>query len=225
MFGLDEKIKEEVKNIFKDLKDPIKLIVFTRDDTITVPGRECPTCKDNETLIKEVSALSDKISIEVYDIAKDDDKVKDFSIHRIPVTLVQTDKNVGIRLYGVPAGHEFATLLNAINIVSKSSSELSEQTIEKLKTISKPVHIQVFVTLSCPYCAPAASMAHNMAVENDNIKADMINAQEFPELAQKYDVFSVPKIVINETVQFEGAVDENAFLDKVLESVNPSKKM
>lgn len=225
MFGLDEKIKEEVKNIFKELKDPIKLIVFTRDDTITVPGRECPTCKDNETLIKEVSALSDKISIEVYDIAKDDDKVKDFSIHRIPVTLVQTDKNVGIRLYGVPAGHEFATLLNAINIVSKSSSELSEQTIEKLKTISKPVHIQVFVTLSCPYCAPAASMAHNMAVENDNIKADMINAQEFPELAQKYDVFSVPKIVINETVQFEGAVDENAFLDKVLESVNPSKKM
>lgn len=134
--------------------------------------------------------------------------------------MVQADKNVGIRLYGVPAGHEFATLLNAINIVSKSSSELSEQTIEKLKTISKPVHIQVFVTLSCPYCAPAASMAHNMAVENDNIKADMINAQEFPELAQKYNVFSVPKIVINETVQFEGAVDENAFLEKILKSVS-----
>lgn len=52
MSGLDEKVKEEVKNIFKDLKDPIKLIVFTRDDTITVPGHECPTCKDNETLIK-----------------------------------------------------------------------------------------------------------------------------------------------------------------------------
>ncbi len=219
MSGLDEKIKEEVKNIFKDLKDPIKLIVFTRDDTITVPGRECPTCKDNETLIKEVSELSDKISIEVYDIAKDDDKAKDYGIDRVPVTLVQADKNVGIRLYGVPAGHEFATLLNAINIVSKSSSELSEQTIEKLKTISKPVHIQVFVTLACPYCAPAASMAHNMAVENDNIKADMIDAQEFPELAQKYNVFSVPKIVINETVQFEGAVDENAFLGKILQSI------
>ena len=220
MSGLDEKVKKEVKNTFKDLKDPIKLIVFTRDDTIIVPGGECPTCKDNETLMKEVSELSDKISIEVYDIAKDDDKVKDYGIDRVPVTLVQADKNVGIRLYGVPAGHEFATLLNAIQIVSKSSSELSSQTIEKLKVISKPVHIQVFVTLSCPYCAPAASMAHNMAVENDNIKADMINAQEFPELAQKYNVFSVPKIVINETVQFEGAVDENAFLEKILESVS-----
>jgi len=51
MSGLDEKVKEEVKSIFKDLKDPIKLIVFTRNDTITVPGRECPTCKDNEPLM------------------------------------------------------------------------------------------------------------------------------------------------------------------------------
>jgi glutaredoxin-like protein len=217
--GLDEKVKEDVKNMFKDLKAPVKLIVFTRDDTITVPGKECETCQDNETLIKEVADLSDKISVEVYDFLKDQDQVKNYNIDRIPVTLVQADKDVGIRLYGVPAGHEFATLLNAIQIVSKSSSELSEETIEKVKAISKPVHIQVFVTLSCPYCTPAASMAHNLALANDNIKADMINAQEFPELAQRYNVFSVPKIVINETVQFEGALDENALLGKVLESI------
>ena len=58
-----------------------------------------------------------------------------------------------------------------------------------------------------------------MALENDNVKADMVNAQEFPQLAQKYNVFSVPKIVINETTQFEGSLPENTFLEKVLESV------
>jgi glutaredoxin-like protein len=216
---LEEKIKEEVKDILKNLKDPVNLVVFTRDDTITVPGRECPTCKDNEALMKEVAALSDKINIEIYDIAKDDEKVKAFGIDRVPVTVVQSNKDFGVRMYGIPAGHEFATLLNAIQIVSRAGSELSMQTIEKLKTISKPVHIQVFVTLSCPYCAPAASMAHSMAVENDNITADMVNAQEFPDLAQRYGVFAVPKIVINETVQFEGALEENDFLDKVLESI------
>jgi len=223
MAVLDDKVKEEVKNMFKDLKQAVRLIVFTRDDTITVPGKECQTCKDNETLMKEVSELSDKISIEVYDIAKDDDKVKVYGIDRVPVTLVQSNKDFGVRMYGIPAGHEFATLLNAINIVSKSSSQLSSQTIEKLKTISKAVHIQVFVTLSCPYCASAASMAHNMALENDNIKADMINAQEFSELTQKYNVFAVPKIIINETIQFEGALDENAFLEKILQSVEQNK--
>ena len=214
---LEEKVKEEVKKIFKDLKDPINLIVFSRDDTITVPGQECPTCKDNEALIREVAELSDNINIKVYDIVKDKDKVKDYNIDRVPVTIVQSSKDFGIRLYGIPAGHEFATLLNAIQIVSKSSSQLSVETIEKLKAISKPVHIQVFVTLSCPYCAPAASMAHSMAFENDNIKADMVNAQEFPDMAQKYGVFAVPKVVINETVQFEGALTEDAFLDKVME--------
>jgi predicted DsbA family dithiol-disulfide isomerase len=58
-----------------------------------------------------------------------------------------------------------------------------------------------------------------MAMESDNIKADMINAQEFPDLAQRYNVFSVPKIVINENIQFEGALPEDAYLEKVMEAV------
>ncbi|MGB3478276.1 MAG: hypothetical protein WBB67_03860 [bacterium] len=50
MAVLDEKVKEEVKNMFKDLKQAVRLIVFTRDDTITVSGKECQICKDNETI-------------------------------------------------------------------------------------------------------------------------------------------------------------------------------
>jgi glutaredoxin-like protein len=216
---LDDKVKQEVKNIFGELKDPVNLVVFTRNNTIAVPGHDCQTCRDNDTLMKEISELSDKITLKTYDIVKDEKTASTYGISRVPATLVEANKDLGIRMYGIPAGHEFATLLNALQMVSRSKSGLSSETIEKLKTISKPVHIQVFVTLSCPYCAPAASMAHSMALENENITADMINAQEFPELAQKYGVFSVPKVVINETVQFEGALPESAFLDKVLESV------
>lgn len=57
-----------------------------------------------------------------------------------------------------------------------------------------------------------------MALESKHVTADMINAQEFPQLAQKYNVYAVPKIVINETIQFECALQEDAFLKKVLES-------
>jgi len=216
---LEERIKGEVTDLFKELKEPVKLVVFTRDDKISVPGYDCPTCKDNETLIKEVAELSDKITIEFYDYLKDKEKAAEYNVDKVPVTLVLGEKDFGIRLYGIPAGHEFATLLNAIKIVSTSDSALSPETKEKLKTLSKPVHIQVFVTLSCPYCAPAASLAHQMALENENIKADMINAQEFPELAQKYGVYAVPKVVINETTQFEGALPESAFIEKIIESV------
>jgi glutaredoxin-like protein len=213
---LDEKIRKEVEETFKNLKDPVKLIVFTRDDSITVPGVDCQTCRDNQRLIDEIAALSDKISVQYYDILKDAEKVKEYHATKVPLTIVQGEKDFGIRLYGIPAGHEFGTLLNAIHIVSSVDSGLSQETKDKLKTLNKPVHIQVFVTLSCPYCAPAASLGHRMALESDNIRADMINAQEFPDLAQKYGVYAVPKVVINESTQFEGALPEQAFLEKVM---------
>jgi glutaredoxin-like protein len=177
---LDEKIKEDVKGMFKDLKEQVKLIVFTQDGLIKVPGIECETCKDNRMLMEEIASLSDKISIEVYDFVKDKNKAEQYKIDKIPATIVLGQKDHGIRLYGMPTGYEFPTLLNSIKMVSTANSELSNETKEKLTTLSKPVHIQVFVTLTCPYCSSAVVTAHRMALENDNVTADMVNAQEFP---------------------------------------------
>jgi alkyl hydroperoxide reductase subunit AhpF len=103
-------------------------------------------------------------------------------------------------------------------MISTEKSGLSDETKNKLKAISKPAHIQVFVTLTCPYCSSAVAMGHRMAYESDNITADMVNAQEFPQLTQRYNVFAVPKVVINEATQFEGALPEDKFLEKVLKS-------
>jgi glutaredoxin-like protein len=140
-------------------------------------------------------------------------------IDRIPATVVQGEIDYGIRIYGIPAGHELATLLDVIRIISTENSQLSDEIKEKLESITNPVHIQVFVTLNCPYCPPAAILGHRLAFESDHIRTDMINAQEFPKLAQKYNVFAVPKIVINETIQFEGALREDQFIQKVMDSV------
>lgn len=61
--------------------------------------------------------------------------------------------------------------------------------------------------------------AHQMAMVSDRIRADMVEATEFPHLAMRYNVYGVPKVVINETVTFEGAVPEQVFLDYVLQAV------
>jgi len=66
-------------------------------------------------------------------------------------------------------------------------------------------------------------LAHHMAVASPRITAECIEATEFPELAQRYRVMAVPKIVINDRVQFEGALPEAQFLGKVLEAVNGGK--
>lgn len=217
---LEEKVREQVRDMFAALKEPVNLVVFTQGELIKVPGIECETCKDNRLLMEEVASLSDKVSVEIYDFVRDTDKVAEYEIDKIPATIVRSEKDYGIRLYGMPAGYEFPALLNAIQMVSTAKSGLSEDGKNKLKSITKPVHIQVFVTLTCPYCSSAVALSHRMAYESTIVKADMINAQEFPQLAQRYNVYAVPKVVINETTQFEGALPEDRFLEKVLHSID-----
>jgi len=63
-------------------------------------------------------------------------------------------------------------------------------------------------------------LAHHLAVASEWIRGTCVEATEFPDLAQRYRVMAVPKIVINETVQFEGAYPESAFVDQLLRAVN-----
>ncbi len=60
-------------------------------------------------------------------------------------------------------------------------------------------------------------MGHKLAIESDLIRADMIESTEFPHLVNKYDVFSVPKMIINEDIRFEGSLPEPLFVEKVME--------
>lgn len=102
--------------------------------------------------------------------------------------------------------------------VSRRDSGLSPQTRQALAGLARDVHIQVFVTPTCPYCPRAARLAHAMALESPRVRADVIDASEYPDLAQRYSVYGVPKVVINETTQFEGALPEAAFLAAVLQA-------
>ena len=88
-----------------------------------------------------------------------------------------------------------------------------------MKIIDKPVHLQVFVTPTCPHCPKAVTIAHQFAMENKNIIADMVDASEFHELASKYRVQGVPRTVIgDDQASFaEGAFPENMLLEKVME--------
>ncbi len=59
-------------------------------------------------------------------------------------------------------------------------------------------------------------LAHKLAMASDHITGDMVEASEFPHLAAKYHVYGVPRTVINEVIQIEGAVPENALLPELL---------
>ncbi len=202
--------QKQLKDIFKKLDNNVKLILFTQD-------MECPFCKDTRELLQDLSALSDKkISLEIYDFVADKDKIEKYGIDKIPAIVVEGQKDYGIRFYGIPAGYEFTSLINSIIIVSKGQSGLSDETKESLKKLKDPVKIKVFVTLTCPYCPKAVEMAHRLAVESDLITGEMVESSEFPILIQKYNVMSVPRVIINDKVDFEGALPEKDFVENLM---------
>ncbi|MGC8595477.1 MAG: protein disulfide oxidoreductase [Candidatus Kryptoniota bacterium] len=213
MAFIQEEDKAEIREQIGDLTNDVKILVFTQDE-------DCQYCTDTAMIVEELSQLNDKISFEKYDIGVNNDIAARFGIKRTPGIVVMNGKDYGIRYYGIPAGYEFVSLMNAVKNVGTSSTELSSETIEKLSQIKSPVHIQVFVTPSCPYCPTAVVLSHQFAMVNDLITADAIEASEFPELALQYNVRGVPRIVVNETHHFEGALPEEWFADEVAKAVS-----
>jgi len=201
---------EALRNDLKErMVDSVKLVVFTQEI-------ECKFCAETRQLAQELSTLNDKITTEVYDFVTNADKAKEFKVEKIPALVIIGKKDYGVRIYGVPYGYELQTLINAVVNVSRGTTDLSDKTKTILADVKSPVHIQVFVTLTCPHCPVAASIAHKLAIESDMISADVIDAGEFPTLAQKYAVIGVPKIIINEKVEFVGAFNEDLFAEHVL---------
>jgi len=211
---LRDEDKKEISKRLADMKDPVKMVLFTQK-----LDSNCQYCNETETLLNEVAELSDKLELQVLNFVSDKEAKEKYNVDKIPALIVQNEVDYGIRFYGIPSGYEFATLLEVILSVSAKDSGFSEEAKNKIKTINKPVHIQVFVTPTCPYCPSAAFMGYKLAQENENITADTVEVSEFPDLGQKYSVMGVPKIVINEDHSFEGALPEDMYIEKVLEAV------
>lgn len=201
------------KQFSEKLVDEVRLVVFSQE----VP---CLFCKETELVATELAEISPKIKVERYDFVKDMMKAKEFRIDKIPAIAVIGKKDYGVRFYGIPSGYEFNSLVGAILDVSRAESGLSQKTKDVLKLIDNSVHIQVFVTPTCPLCPAAVRLAHRLAIESDMIWADMVESTEFVPLAQKYSVTGVPKIVINEKFEFNGAVPEDLFVMHVMHALS-----
>ena len=209
---LKDKDREYLTKQFKTLPAPVKLIVFTQEF-------ECHYCAETRQIAEELAALSDNITLEVYDFMADQEIAKQYNVDKIPATIImrggQQPKDYGIRYYGIPSGYEFSSLIEDIKLVAAGESGLSSQTKDWAAKIEEPVHLQVFVTPTCPYCPRAVVLAHQLAFASDKVTADMVEVTEFPHLGQRYNVMGVPRTVINDDTYIEGAAPEQMLLEKL----------
>lgn len=213
---LREEDSNALREEFRSLKNPVRLVMFTQE-------MECQYCRETRELVEEVSALSDLLSAEIYDFVADAEVAEVYGIDKIPAIAIVQDgevpKDYGIRYFGIPSGYEFSSLITDITMVGSGDSGLTTETRKWAAGLESPVHLQVFVTPTCPYCPQAVILAHRLAMESDLIQADMVEASEFPTLSNKYHVYGVPRTVINEDVHMEGAAPEPMLLTKIQEAV------
>ena len=216
---LNDQISKQITEAFADVQEPVQVLYFGSKDN-------CEYCNETKQLLEEVTALNDKLGLSVYDVQENKDIASKFNVTNTPGIVIAAKDgaeitNLGIQFSGIPSGHEFSTLINDIVIVSKRVSGLNEKTREFLKNLDKPLHLQVFVTPTCPYCPRAVLLAHQMAMENPQmIRAEGVEATEFPELANRFNVRGVPQTVINSGAgSVVGAVPEQNLLAEIMRAL------
>lgn len=217
---LNDQIIKQIEEIFAGMKEPVQILFFGSREN-------CEYCIDTQQLLEEVAAANHKIDLSIYDIKENRDVAEKFNVKNAPGIVIAANDGAivtdfGIQYSGIPSGHEFSTLINDIVLVSGRDSGLSAETRAYLKNLDKPLHLQVFVTPTCPHCPRAVLLAHQMAMENSSmIRAEGVEATEFPELANQFNVRGVPQTVINAgkgTVI--GAVPEKNLLAEIARAIS-----
>ena len=134
--GQDEEI---VRKEFERIGGPVKLTVFASE-----LGAESNA--QTVALVKEVAALSDKLSVSVLNPHIDRDEAAKYAVDVSPAVVVEGAQDYGIRFLGMPAGYEFSNLIDSIIAVSNGETGLSAETKAALAGLTDDVTIKVFAT-------------------------------------------------------------------------------
>lgn len=206
----NEDLQKQLREVFDNMNNEITLVVFTKEGP-------CYTCEETKSYMEEIEALSDKIHLKIYDLEKDSEIAKQYNVEVVPSTVFLNGEGVyeGVKFYGIPAGHEINSFVAAIMEVSGTGEDLPEAMMKRIQAIEKPVNIKVFVTLGCPHCPGAVEKAHKLALLSPHIEGVMIEAETFGDLSEKFNVSSVPKIVINDQYELVGNQPIEAFLKEI----------
>ncbi len=206
---ISDKDKDFIKETFADrLRSDVTVLFFTQE-------HECMYCRETREFVEELTALSDKLHLETYDLVNDAEVAEAHGIDKIPAIKLIGEVDHGVRYFGMPMGYEFTVIVEDIIDVSWGTSNMDPETMGNVLPIEDKTHIQVFVSPTCPYCPQMVRAAHKFAILNPSITADMVEMTEFPHLVQKYDVMGVPKTIVNEEFSIEGAYPEKAFSEYV----------
>ena len=138
---LTDRDRVAVTDELAKLAGPVKLVVFGAQ-----LGDGAEYSVETERLVREVAECSDRVAVEVYNLHIDREKAAGYGVDRVPAVVVEGARDYGIRFFGIPAGYEFSNLIDAMQVAASGEPKLSPETLERVRGLTNPVHIQVFTT-------------------------------------------------------------------------------
>jgi len=137
---------------------------------------------------------------------------------RSPVSfMLEVDgKENGIQFSGIPAGHEFNSLVLAVLHSSGTEIKLDQNLKNIISNVNQDLKFEVYMSLSCNNCPDVVQAMNQFATLNSNISTETIDGGIYPELIEKNDIQGVPTVFLNGEVFANGKVDTSQLLDKLI---------
>ena len=176
----DSAMLAQLNTVFSRMASPLVLKLY-------LDSR--PVSSELKSYMEELSALTDKLSLEI----------SDSSEYTPCVKVCRTDGSFsGLAFHGVPGGHEFTSFILGLYNAAGPGQPLDADVLDSIRAIDKRIDIKVLVSLSCTMCPELVTAAQRIAAENGNITAEVYDLNHFPDIKDKHNVMSVPCLVIND---------------------------
>jgi alkyl hydroperoxide reductase subunit AhpF len=136
---LKQKDRDFFQEVTASFEGKAQLVLFTSPE-------DCEYCGLTENFLGELAGLSEKVSLQVFDIGKEAGQAAALGIERVPGTAILGGKDYGLRYYGLPTGYEFTSFVEAVHKAAEGVHGLEEATAEALAALSQPVMVTVFAS-------------------------------------------------------------------------------
>ena len=182
-------MRQQLDTVFNRMERPLLLKLY-------LDSR--PVSEELEQFITALTALSDKLAIDVVDRQAD--------VAFAPcVEVCQADGTpTGLAFHGVPSGHEFTSFVLGLYNAAGPGQALDEDAREQIAAITNKTDMKILVTLSCTMCPDLVVAAQRIAAANPNVTAHIYDIRHFENLKNQYNVMSVPCMVLNNQSVFFG---------------------
>ena len=206
---LDDNIQNQLKDIFAKFDKKVKVVL--------IKDPEIAKSIQMEEFLSEISSLSDKIDFHSLNKNENLELEKKVDAERFPtIAFFDQDNNFkGIKFSTLPGGHELNSFILVLYNIAGAGQKISEESKKKIDGISTPQKIKIGVTLSCSRCPESVQSAQRIAIENSNIDVEVIDVFTFPKFREKFEIMSVPAIIIDDKLVGFGQKNIEQFLDLI----------